>query len=268
MNHNHLAVLISFCLASVLVVLQPVRGSTVDLSAMQALEEKLAAKGWDASVVIEGAKGLSKHPEFASLILLMQRDWKSVASAIMSKEPSSMQKALLLALAHKLDPAQYRDFLSFVVTQAEQGHIEKRELNWAIFPPYPQLADVWSNSYQEPQTVSAVQKVKKLFADDPAMQSHCERLLSGELMRESGVAEKRMNNPGPNENGNPPTFNGTAGSVSEAPSKSSSSYDNKRETGPAPSNEPSSSTPWSIIVVLIVAGCGLLLLWLLVKRRS
>lgn len=32
-----------------------------------------------------------------------------------------------------------------------------------------------------------------------------------------------------------------------------------------PSDEPASSTPWSIIVVLIVAACGLL--WLLLKRR-
>ena len=35
---------------------------------------------------------------------------------------------------------------------------------------------------------------------------------------------------------------------------------------PTPSEEPDSSTPWSIIVVLIVAGLGLL--WLLLKRRS
>lgn len=33
-----------------------------------------------------------------------------------------------------------------------------------------------------------------------------------------------------------------------------------------PSEEPISSTPWSIIVVLIVVACGLL--WLLLKRRS
>ena len=33
-----------------------------------------------------------------------------------------------------------------------------------------------------------------------------------------------------------------------------------------PSEAPTSSTPWSIIVVLIVAGCGVL--WLLVKRRK
>lgn len=33
-----------------------------------------------------------------------------------------------------------------------------------------------------------------------------------------------------------------------------------------PSEEPASSTPWSIIVVLIVAACGLL--WLLLKQRK
>ena len=38
------------------------------------------------------------------------------------------------------------------------------------------------------------------------------------------------------------------------------------KTATPPSPEPSSSTPWSIIVVLIVAACGLL--WLLFKRRS
>jgi hypothetical protein len=35
---------------------------------------------------------------------------------------------------------------------------------------------------------------------------------------------------------------------------------------PTPTEEPTSSTPWSIIVVLIVAAIGLL--WLLVKKRS
>lgn len=39
-----------------------------------------------------------------------------------------------------------------------------------------------------------------------------------------------------------------------------------KATPTTPSEEPTSSTPWSIIVVLIVAACGLL--WLLLKRRS
>ena len=37
-------------------------------------------------------------------------------------------------------------------------------------------------------------------------------------------------------------------------------------TRPAPSEEPASSTPWSIVAVLIVAACGLL--WLLLKGRK
>jgi hypothetical protein len=40
----------------------------------------------------------------------------------------------------------------------------------------------------------------------------------------------------------------------------------KPTTPPTPNEEPTTSTPWSIIVVLIVAACGLL--WLLLKRRS
>ncbi|MCB1212627.1 MAG: hypothetical protein KDK97_25100, partial [Verrucomicrobiales bacterium] len=42
--------------------------------------------------------------------------------------------------------------------------------------------------------------------------------------------------------------------------------DESKSTVPSPSEEPTSSTPWSIIVVLIVAAIGLL--WLLLKRRS
>ncbi|SKB09335.1 hypothetical protein SAMN02745166_05132 [Prosthecobacter debontii] len=42
--------------------------------------------------------------------------------------------------------------------------------------------------------------------------------------------------------------------------------DGATPTTQAPSEEPTSSTPWSIIVVLIVAATGLL--WLLLKRRS
>jgi hypothetical protein len=40
----------------------------------------------------------------------------------------------------------------------------------------------------------------------------------------------------------------------------------EKPTTPAPSEEPTSSTPWSIIVVLILAATGLL--WLLVKKRK
>lgn len=67
--------------------------------------------------------------------------------------------------------------------------------------------------------------------------------------------------------------------ITEAHGQQSSSNDAVKQTAPAPkkapeakptistpSEEPTSSTPWSIIVVLIVAGCGLL--WLLLKRRS
>lgn len=48
-----------------------------------------------------------------------------------------------------------------------------------------------------------------------------------------------------------------------------SAKDKAPEVGTAvatPNEEPASSTPWSIVVVLIVAACGLL--WLLLKRRS
>ncbi len=48
------------------------------------------------------------------------------------------------------------------------------------------------------------------------------------------------------------------------PSSSKKSLESKSTS--IPSEGPTSSTPWSIIVVLIVAGCGLL--WLVLKRRS
>lgn len=47
--------------------------------------------------------------------------------------------------------------------------------------------------------------------------------------------------------------------------KTTSSYPKTRAT-PTPSVDPASSKPWSIIVVLIVAACGLM--WLVLKRRS
>jgi hypothetical protein len=49
--------------------------------------------------------------------------------------------------------------------------------------------------------------------------------------------------------------------------KDKSATSGTRDPGPMPrQSEPVTSTPWSIIVVLIVAACGLL--WLLLKRRS
>jgi hypothetical protein len=59
--------------------------------------------------------------------------------------------------------------------------------------------------------------------------------------------------------GTPPKFSTTNGKASE----SGKSLSGQAKT---PSEEPTSSTPWSIIVVLIVAATGLL--WLLVKKRK
>lgn len=55
----------------------------------------------------------------------------------------------------------------------------------------------------------------------------------------------------------------TAPSISLPPTKAKPSEAAKL---PAPSEEPTSSTPWSIILVLIVAATGLL--WLLLKGRK
>lgn len=65
--------------------------------------------------------------------------------------------------------------------------------------------------------------------------------------------------PSPEDDGNSPDPAPQAGGRTPTESKA-------KPTVPTPSEQPTSSTPWSIIVVMIVAACGLL--WLLLKRRT
>lgn len=90
--------------------------------------------------------------------------------------------------------------------------------------------------------------------DDPSVKAAAQRLVEIGGHRERPDPDSQAKpNPQPNP---PPTVK------PPAPEKAPEA----KPTISTPSGEPASSTPWSIIVMLIVAACGLLLLVL--KRRS
>jgi hypothetical protein len=68
------------------------------------------------------------------------------------------------------------------------------------------------------------------------------------------------------QSGGPTPTKSNSPGISQSQSSAPKKVAEVKSTISTPSEEPSSSTPWSIIVVLIVAGLGLL--WLLLKRRA
>ena len=210
----------------------------------------------DGAVVVDNYARLKKYPEFMKLRELMLQNSKMVVTEVMNSNPRSLERAVLLVSARILAPNEYRNYLDLMLDYAEAGLLEKREMKWAIFPSSPTLANSWATTWTDTQTKVAVNRVQKLFVDDPDMQSHCARLLSGELNSESVDAGKRMT-----------TSKQMAGELSSGSNDSRGRNQLiEKPNRSTLSDKPDSSTPWSIIVVLIVAAIGLL--WLLLKGRK
>jgi hypothetical protein len=217
----------------------------------------------DGSIVVDNQSALKKYAEFVRLRELMQNDWRTVVTEVLADDPDSVTRAILLVSAQGLSPDLYRDFLDRMIDLVETGEIEKTEMKWAIFPPSPKLAKVWIETWRDEKTRKSVERIKKIFGDDSSMTSYCVRLLSGHLQKDATVTENAMKSPEvlPESQSAPDigvdTFVQYTPALTSPPST---------ELTPLSTEEPPSSTPWSIIVVLIVAATGLL--WLLVKNRK
>jgi hypothetical protein len=230
---------------------------------LAALEKHAELRRWDdPAIIIEGRNGLRKVPEFEQLRQMMLTNWSQIATLAMRSDVSPMRRTFVIVAAHALPPEQYRHFLDSMVGYAEKGDVTKQELKWVIAPPYTPLFRVWINTWDDPQTRSVVERVKRLFVDEPSMRSYCDRLLTGELKEESIRVEKAMTNPPQTLDGLPPTVTPQSSPQSAAPVKAppQAQATSSIHTGK------SSLRGWIVWLLVIVGIAGVV--WMVLRKAK
>jgi len=165
--------------------------------------------------------------------------------------PSTREKDLLLVAAEQLSANDYLKFVRKAVAmpwlKAEERHIIEI-LTWGSAQRRGFLA--WNYTSPEVRDIFAIIG-SALLPDDP-IQAYLKDAVTGK-QKSSSVSMR-------GKSSLPETLSGSA---QREGVKTSS---NLAPSPPTASDEPTSSTPWSVVAVVIVAAIGLL--WLLIKNRK
>jgi hypothetical protein len=94
-----------------------------------------------------------------------------------------MSKTILFLALQSLQPNDYLKFVSQATGLAENKVIERRLLYWALFPGDKNVRGVLDYNYEKPVVRDILQRVQKLYADDPNMIRYCDAALSGEAKK-------------------------------------------------------------------------------------
>jgi hypothetical protein len=144
------------------------------------------------------------------------------------------------------------------------------EINPALGLPILYAGDkegVLAVNHDDPRLANVLPKVLHRYADNPQQTTFIQKLISGKAKQEhidwcsaQGLTPAQVVALVPSDAVTDPSHSPKV--QPPAPKKTPSTT----PTTTTPIEKPTSSTPWSIFVVLIVAAMGLL--WLLLKRRS
>lgn len=201
---------------------------------------------------------------FVDWVLL---NWKSTVASLPEIAPNPRQQALLVVAGEFLAPPDYIAFIDSICTLREMEKIPPTTLRFVLWAGM-QKRDFLGYNYQMPYVAKLGERLEKQMAKDypGEWRAFFSDLKSGELKKNIIARRTREGQPMPESLGGnnvaPEVGNGK--NVPQAPRK-------REQTDPETSSESVerqaiSSTPWSLIVVLIVAALGLLCL--LLKRRS
>lgn len=161
------------------------------------------------------------------------------------------------------------DYLTF--SGAVFNHITNGELSPKLGLPvlYPAVSDkegVLAVNYNDRRIAEVLPKVLSRYADNPQKTNFIQKLVSGKAKKEhidwceaQGLTPAKVVAEVPSKTSPPPS------SPNLLPSPPKKAPETKLTTS-TPSEEPTSSTPWSIIVGLVVVMVGSL--WLLFKARK
>jgi hypothetical protein len=214
-----------------------------------------------------GANGeLIGSADDISSVRKLAQSWLIPPSTVFRALSQDQQVIVVQAAVESLKGAAYLDMVATVLQGVADGNILPRVGSIALASAGSDKEGVLAVNYTDPRIANVLQKVLPRYADNPQQTNFIQKLISGKAKQEhidwcsaqgltpaqvvALVPSNAVTDPSQSSKVQPP-----------APKKTPEA----KPASPA-SEEPTSSTPWSIIIVLIVAATGLL--WLLVKKRK
>ena len=201
-----------------------------------------------------------KHREV--LTNWFKASWRQVLTNYSAEVPTQREQAILVEVAETLPPTEYLAYLSALLDQFKSGAVPQNIVESALGGQSNKLGFIAFN-FSEQAVQSLIIKAQSMLPKDSALQAFLSEAKAGKLLHEAIMQRETAGLLAPeslsSDNGVTPTLQST-----QLPT-ANKEHEAKPSTATL-SEEPTSSTPWSIIVVLTVAAGGLL--WLLLKRRS
>lgn len=188
--------------------------------------------------------------------------WQQVLANYVAEAPTLREQAILVEVAETLPPSDYLAYLSALLDQFKAGAVPQNIVESALSGRSTKLGFIAYN-FSDQSIQSLILKAQSTLPKDSALQGFLSEAKAGNLRHEAILQRETAGM------SMPETFPKDSGVTS--PTRQNGLPTTKSSSRASPitlpkGEEPASSMPWSIIVVMIVAACSLL--WLLPKRRS
>ena len=209
-------------------------------------------------------------PQFVALSKLVAETSIDPDSLMRLCESNFDKQVVLVYSLAGVNGDRYLDFGNLLIDRVKLKSFDNDLFVLGYLMPSNRTKWFFTSNFAEPQVRNLLEKVRAVFLNNSDVQSWLNDVFSGKLAERDrrlfaenlnlakevdSVGNVEDNFEQKNRSGNvPQSHTATQTADIAMPTKST------------PSEEPSSSMPWSIIVVLIAAALGLL--WLLLKRRS
>lgn len=209
-----------------------------------------------------------KVEAFAQLQTVLKTSWRTSLSQINEIATNETQKAICFKAAQILPREEYIAFVTAASEHVASGSISKQQFKWALFPSETHLREMWTEDPPSESLQQLAQQAKIVLSEDTKQSKFFDHVLSGKVAVDNRQPEQTSSSDnaanslksGPDHSLTP------SAQAPLAPTTSNTKTTPQAKTSKTPSEKPTASTPWSFILVLVVATTGLL--WLLLKGRK
>lgn len=183
--------------------------------------------------------------------------------------PLNQQMIMLQSGIEQKTGQDYLDLAIAVLQGVAEGHLSKQHAQMILSPASSDKEGFLAVNFGDEKLAAVLRRLVPLYVDAPERVAFIEKVLSGKA-RDEHLKWSSLQGVQPSQ----PVTHVSSTSQKRSPSISTNgpiTSSPKQSPEPKPptsklSEEPSASTPWSIIVVLIAAALGLLWVWL-TKRK-
>ena len=215
-----------------------------------------------------GANGeLIGSADDISNVRKLAQNWLIPPGTVFKALSQDQQIIVVQAAVESLKGAAYLDMVATVLQGVADGNILPRVGSIALASAGSDKEGVLAVNYTDPRIANVLPKVLPRYADNPQQANFIQKLISGKAKQEhiywcsaQGLTPAQVVASVPSDAVTYP---------SQSPKVQPPAPKHAPEAKPpklTPNEEPTSSTPWSVVAVLIVAATGLL--WLLLKNRK